>query len=73
MKKVMLELTLVIQFIAVGGGEQYRVHLKGSDWLPWVDRYNINDSKNGYAVFLGREIDLIQCEGARLYATAYNV
>ena len=27
----------------------YRVHVKGGSWLPWVNSYNINDSKNGYA------------------------
>jgi len=62
-----------IDAIAISGGEQYRVHLKDGDWLPWVDGYNINDSRNGYAGILGSEIDLIQCEGARLYATAFNV
>lgn len=36
----------------------YRVHTKGR-WLPWVNGYNINDYKNGYAGN-GNVIDAIQ-------------
>ena len=35
----------------------YQVHLKGNSWLPPVTGANINDSRNGYAGVLGREID----------------
>lgn len=28
---------------------KYRVHVKGSKWLPWVTGYNLNDDNNGYA------------------------
>lgn len=31
------------------GRIRYRVHILGSDWLPWVDDYDINDYHNGYA------------------------
>lgn len=31
------------------GSVKYRVHVKGSGWLPYVTGYNINDHKNGYA------------------------
>lgn len=38
---------------------KYRVHLKGSKWLPWVTGCNIKDDKNGYAGD-GKAIDAIQ-------------
>lgn len=38
----------------------YRVRTKKRGWLPWVNGYNINDSKNGYAGNLGEEITAIQ-------------
>ena len=37
----------------------YRVHIKNGSWLPWVNGYNINDAKNGYAGN-GNIIDAIQ-------------
>jgi len=37
----------------------YRVHVKGGNWLGWVNGYNINDYKNGYAGN-GKIIDAIQ-------------
>lgn len=40
-------------------GVDYRVHIKNGNWLPWVNGYNINDSKNGYAGN-GKIIDAIQ-------------
>ena len=42
------------------GKIKYRVHIKGGGYLPWVDGYNIKDSKNGYAGNLGQVIDAIQ-------------
>ena len=40
---------------------KYRVHLKKSNrWLDWVDGYNINDTKNGFAGNIGESIDAIQ-------------
>lgn len=40
---------------------KYRVHLKNSKrWLGWVDGYNTNDSKNGYAGNIGEVIDAVQ-------------
>lgn len=39
----------------------YRVHLRRKNkWLPWVTGYKTNDGNNGYAGFLGQEIDAIQ-------------
>lgn len=40
-------------------GCTYRVHIKGGNWLDWVNGYNINDYKNGYAGN-GKIIDAIQ-------------
>jgi len=62
-----------IDGIAIYGTKRYRVHTKGGRWLPWVTGYNINDSRNGYAGNLGSTIDLIQVEGSRVYACAYNI
>lgn len=49
--------------IAVGfniGKWKYRVHLKNEKkWLPWVKKYDINDSIHGYAG-IGKPIDAIQ-------------
>ena len=40
---------------------EYRVHLLNENrWLNWVNGYNINDSKNGYAGNKGQEIDEVQ-------------
>ncbi len=36
----------------------YRVHLKNGKWLSWIDKWD--DTNNGYAGILGREIDAIQ-------------
>lgn len=40
-------------------GATYRVHVKGGNWLPWVNGYNINNFDNGYAGN-GKIIDAIQ-------------
>lgn len=40
-------------------GASYRVHVKGGNWLGWVDGYNINDYFNGYAGN-GKPIDAIE-------------
>jgi hypothetical protein len=37
------------------------VHVISGSWLPWVDGYDINDSRNGYAGN-GQPIDAIQAE-----------
>ena len=40
---------------------KYQVHLlKSNRWLDYVDDYNINDSKNGYAGNLGETIDALR-------------
>lgn len=44
------------------GTVKYRVHLNKGSWLPWVTGYDENDSNNGYAGVLGKEIDAIQVE-----------
>lgn len=49
-----------ILFKSSVGIAQYRVHIKNGNWLPWVTGYNINDSKNGYAGIIGKEIDAIE-------------
>lgn len=35
--------------VAISGGKSYRVHIKGGNWLPFVNGYNVNDFNNGYA------------------------
>ena len=34
---------------ATSGRVRYRVHIKGSGWLPYVTGYDITDDENGYA------------------------
>lgn len=41
------------------GTLQYRVHVKGGNWLGWVSGYNWSDANNGYAGN-GKQIDGIQ-------------
>uniref|UniRef100_UPI0040561C9E CHAP domain-containing protein n=1 Tax=Agathobacter sp. TaxID=2021311 RepID=UPI0040561C9E len=48
---------VAIKFSA--GTCKYRVHVKGSKWLPWVTGCDLNDYENGYAGN-GKEIDAIQ-------------
>lgn len=40
------------------GYVEYRVHIKGGSWLPWVRK--ADNTANGYAGFYGKEIDAIQ-------------
>jgi hypothetical protein len=53
----------------------YRVHVKGKNWLPWVRDYNLKDSDHGYAGIKGKEIDAVQMtlEGTNDYAVRYRV
>ena len=37
---------------------QYRVHIIGGGWLPWVTEYGQGD--NGYAGIWGNSIDAVQ-------------
>lgn len=39
-------------------GCEYRVHLKNGNWLAWIDK--VDDTNQGYAGIIGREIDAIQ-------------
>lgn len=57
------------------GKVQYRVHLLGGGWLPWVNGYNTKDSNNGYAGILGKKIDAVQMRltGADEYEVQYRV
>ena len=58
------------------GKLRYRVHLlKEQRWLPWVDGYNKNDTKNGYAGNKGKAIDAVQMElvGVEGYEVMYRV
>ena len=41
------------------GSIRYRVHVKGSNWLPYVTGYDINNSSTGYAGN-GRVIDAVE-------------
>lgn len=41
------------------GRVEYRVHVKGGDWLPKVTGYNLKDAVNGYAGN-GKEIDAVE-------------
>jgi len=38
-----------MQYIAIGGVGKYRVYTAASGWLPWVDRYDLNDYEYGMA------------------------
>ena len=52
----------VITDIAIkvtSGTVEYRVHVKGGGWLPYVTGYNTADAKNGYAGN-GKPIDAIE-------------
>lgn len=50
-----------IDGLMISGVNEYRVHLRTQKrWLGWVNGYNQNDSKNGYAGILGEEIDAVQ-------------
>lgn len=42
------------------GSIKYRVHIKGSGWLPYVTGYNTNDIKNGWAGN-NKVIDAVEC------------
>ena len=51
-----------------------RVHLLNGDWLPWVDGYDINDNRNGFAGIKGKVIDAVQVEfsGVGDYKATYR-
>ena len=59
------------------GSLKYRVHMRGSRWLPWVDGsdYDINDDIKGYAGIKNRVIDCVQIEytGPNDYKACYKV
>lgn len=59
------------------GNIRYRVHMRGSRWLPWVDGsdYDINDDIKGYAGIKDRVIDCVQIEytGTNDYKACYKV
>lgn len=51
----------VAAYTDTGKTLKYRVHLKKDKrWLPWVTGYDVNNSANGYAGIIGKEIDAIQ-------------
>lgn len=56
------------------GNIKYRVHLLNADWLPWVDGYDINDNRNGFAGIKGKVIDAVQVEfnGVGDYKATYR-
>lgn len=49
-----------IAMMADGHKLKYRVHIKDSIWLNWVDGYNIADYRNGLAGIYGSPIDAVQ-------------
>ena len=58
------------------GTIRYRVHLlKENRWLNWIEGYNPNDSRKGYAGNTGRAIDAVQMQliGADGYEVQYRV
>ena len=54
--------------LRVSGGEPYRVHILGGNWLPAVTGNNKADSNNGYAGIDGKTID-----GVAIKGTTYRV
>ena len=61
-----------IDGISISGGYSYKVRYKNGNWEKPVTGYSINDSKNGYAGTLGKEIDAILIEGDNIYRAAYG-
>ena len=61
-----------IDGISISGGYSYKVRYKNGNWEKAVTGYDINDSKNGYAGTLGKEIDAILIEGDNIYRAAYG-
>ncbi len=58
------------------GTLQYRVHLRdGKRWLNWIEGYDVNDSRKGYAGNIGQAIDAVQMQlvGADGYEIRYRV
>ncbi len=45
---------------------EYRVHILGGSWLPWVSK--VDDTSEGYAGLYGKAIDGIQVRGRRYQA-----
>ena len=53
----------------VSGGQAYRVHIKGGNWLPAVTGNNENDLNNGFAGNAkGSPIDAVAISGGIYYA-----
>ena len=59
-----------IDGLAIKGNIQYKVHLYDNGWLPAVNGYNINDSNNGFAGIINRNIDAVMIRGKK-YAVSY--
>ena len=57
------------------GTLEYRVHIKGGDWLPWVSKYDTSDWTNGIAGYRNAVIDGVQMrlKGASGYQVRYRV
>jgi len=57
------------------GTLEYRVHVLGGDWLPWVSKYDTSDWNNGIAGYKGANIDGVQMrlKGASGYEVKYRV
>ncbi|MCM1052441.1 MAG: M23 family metallopeptidase [Ruminococcus sp.] len=51
-------------------GIAYRVHLKNGSWLPWVNK--VDDTNEGFAGILGKEIDGIQVKNKTYKAHTLN-
>ena len=58
--------------IAVEGGVRYRVHVRGGNWLGWIEKCDLNDYYKGYAGN-GKPIDAVQVQSKSGQVIAYRV
>ena len=49
-----------ISMKASGHTLKYRVHVKGGNWLGWIEKMDLNDYHNGLAGTYGKAIDAVQ-------------
>lgn len=58
--------------IAVEGDVRYRVHVRGGNWLGWIEKCDLNDYYKGYAGN-GKPIDAVQVQSKSGKVIAYRV
>ena len=51
--------------VRISGGQSYRVHVLGGNWLPAVTGNSVSDSNNGYAGVDGKPIDGLAVQGTK--------